>query len=44
MIMELSRDRKVFITTHDQNLLDLLDGCDVIRLEKKAGLTKIKKV
>jgi len=43
MIAELSKDRKVFITTHDQNLLDLLEGCELIRLEKKAGFTKIKK-
>lgn len=43
MIAELSKDRKVFITTHDQNLLDLLDGCELIKLEKKAGFTKMKK-
>jgi DNA repair exonuclease SbcCD ATPase subunit len=44
MITELSKDRKVFITTHDQNLLDLLEGCELIRLEKKGGFTKIKKI
>lgn len=44
MITELSKDRKVFITTHDQNLLDLLEGCESIRLVKKAGFTKIKKI
>lgn len=43
MITELSKDRKVFITTHDQNLLDLLEGCELIKLEKKAGFTKMKK-
>lgn len=43
MITELSKDRKVFITTHDQNLLDLLEGCDLIKLEKKLGLTEFKK-
>jgi DNA repair exonuclease SbcCD ATPase subunit len=43
MIAEMSKDRKVFITTHDQNLLDLLEGCDLIRLEKFEGFTKIKK-
>ncbi len=42
MILELSKDRKVFITTHDQNLLDLLQGCDLINLEKKDGFTKLK--
>ena len=44
MIAELSKDRKVFITTHDLNLLDLLEGCELINLEKRAGFTKIKKV
>ena len=43
MIAELAKDRKVFITTHDQNLLDLLEGCESIRLEKKNGFTKLKK-
>lgn len=43
MITELSKDRKIFITTHDQNLLDLLEGCDLIKLEKKSGFTKLKK-
>jgi DNA repair exonuclease SbcCD ATPase subunit len=44
MILELSKDRKVFITTHDQNLLDLLEGCELIKLEKRDGFTKLKKV
>ena len=44
MITELSKDRKVFITTHDQNLLDLLEGCELIKLEKESGFTKIKKI
>lgn len=43
MISELSKDRKVFITTHDQNLLELLEGCQTINLEKRAGFTNIKK-
>jgi len=42
MITELARDRKVFVTTHDQNLLDLLTGCDVIFLQKKNGSTILK--
>ena len=42
MILELSKDRQVFVTTHDQNLLDLLQGCDLINLEKKNGFTKIR--
>ena len=42
MIMELTKDRKVFITTHDQNLLEMLDGCELINLEKKDGFTRVK--
>lgn len=42
MIMELAKDRKVFITTHDQNLLEMLDGCELISLEKKNGFTRMK--
>ena len=42
MITEMSRDRKVFVTTHDQTLLELLTGCDVIFLQKKDGATKIR--
>ena len=42
MIMELAKDRKVFITTHDQNLLEMLDGCELINLEKKDGFTRVK--
>lgn len=43
MILELSKDRQVFITTHDQNLLEMLDGCDLISLEKRKGFTSLKK-
>lgn len=42
MISELAKDRKIFITTHDQNLLDLLQGCDLINLEKNEGFTTLK--
>lgn len=42
MIMELAKDRQVFITTHDQNLLDLLEGCELINLEKRKGFTRLK--
>lgn len=42
MIAELAKDRQVFITTHDQNLLELLDGCDLITLEKRDGFTRLK--
>lgn len=43
MILELAKDRQVFITTHDQNLLEMLDGCELISLEKRKGFTHLKK-
>lgn len=43
MILELAKDRQVFITTHDQNLLEMLDGCELISLEKIKGFTHLKK-
>jgi DNA repair exonuclease SbcCD ATPase subunit len=43
MIVELAKDRQVFITTHDQNLLEMLDGCELINLEKRKGFTHLKK-
>lgn len=41
MITELAKERQVFITTHDQDLLDLLQGCDNVTLEKKRGFTTL---
>lgn len=41
MICELSKEKKVFITTHDSDLLSLLYGCETINLEMKNGETKI---
>ena len=43
MILELAKDRQVLITTHDQNLLEMLDGCELINLEKRKGFTTLKK-
>ncbi len=43
MIVELAKDRQVFITTHDQNLLEMLEGCELINLEKRKGFTNLKK-
>lgn len=40
MIRELSLDKQVFVITHDQNLLDLLEGCSTIELERRGGFTK----
>ena len=41
MINELARDRQVLVTTHDPNLLDLLDNCEVIKVMKKGGFTTL---
>lgn len=41
MIMELSRDKQVFVTTHNEKLLSMLRGCEVLKLRKKNGSTKI---
>lgn len=41
MILELAKERQVFITTHDVNLLSLLEGCDQINLRKESGSTKV---
>jgi DNA repair exonuclease SbcCD ATPase subunit len=43
MIQELSEDRMVFITTHDQALLQLLDGCDTLDLVHENSFTTLKK-
>jgi DNA repair exonuclease SbcCD ATPase subunit len=42
MICELARDRQVLVTTHDPNLLDLLENCDVINVVKQNGFTQLK--
>ena len=42
MIMELAKSRQVFITTHDGNLREMLDGCEVITIEKKRGRATLK--
>jgi len=41
MIMELAKDKQIFITTHDHDLLELLSGCDTINLRKQDGFTKL---
>lgn len=41
MICELSKDKQVFITTHDQDLLELLNGCQEINLVMEKGVTKL---
>jgi ABC-type multidrug transport system ATPase subunit len=39
MICELSKERQVFVTTHDPYLLDLLQGCSKLTVQKKNGFT-----
>lgn len=41
MITELAKEKQVFITTHDQELLNLLSGCKLIYLRKKDGFTTL---
>lgn len=41
MICEMSKEMQVFVTTHDQGLLALLNGCDTIWIEMKDGTSKL---
>jgi DNA repair exonuclease SbcCD ATPase subunit len=41
VICELSKEKQVFITTHDQYLLELLNGCQEINLKMKNGISKL---
>jgi DNA repair exonuclease SbcCD ATPase subunit len=41
MILELAKEKQVFITTHDQGLLELLQGCETLYLRKKGGFSKL---
>jgi DNA repair exonuclease SbcCD ATPase subunit len=41
MICEMSKEMQVFVTTHDQGLLSLLNGCDTIWIEMKDGTSKL---
>ena len=43
LIQELSQQKQVFITTHDQGLLDMLNGANKLELVKKDGFTKLVK-
>jgi len=42
MIMQLSKNKKVFVTTHDRDLLESLGDCDSINLERKNEFTTFK--
>ena len=41
MIQELSKDKQVFITTHDQDLLEMLNGNQTLKLQKQNGIAKL---
>lgn len=41
MIRELSKDKQVFVTTHDQELLEMLNGCEMLKLQKRNGIAKL---
>lgn len=44
MICELSKSKKVFVTTHDQDLISMLSGCQEIVLEMKNGESFLKSI
>lgn len=39
MIFELAKERQVFVTTHNENLISMLQGCEAIRLKKQNDVT-----
>jgi len=41
MVFELAKERQVFVTTHNENLLDMLQGCESLTLRKKDDVTKL---
>ena len=41
MISELAQDKQVFVTTHDPDLVQMLQGTDVIKLVHENGFTKL---
>lgn len=41
MIRELSKDKQVFVTTHDLDLLEMLNGNEMLRLQKQKGIAKL---
>lgn len=44
MICELSKSKKVFVTTHDQDLISMLSGCQEMVLEMKDGESFLKSI
>lgn len=43
MILQLAQDKQVFVTTHDQNLLEYLKGVDCLNLVLENGIAKLEK-
>lgn len=41
MIFELAKERQVFITTHNSDLLKMLEGCETILLRKSNDITTL---
>jgi DNA repair exonuclease SbcCD ATPase subunit len=39
MIFELAKERQVFVTTHNENLMSLMHGCETITLKKHNDIT-----
>ena len=39
MIFELAKERKVFVTTHNEVLMNLLQGCETLTLKKNNDIT-----
>lgn len=39
MVFELAKERQVFITTHNETLLEMLEGCENITLKKQNDIT-----
>ena len=43
MILQMAVEKQVFVTTHDQNLLEFLKGVDSLNLVMKNGVSKLEK-
>ena len=43
MICELNKEKQVFITTHDHDLIEFLNGCDTLDLVMQKGMTQLEK-
>lgn len=39
MIFELAKERQVFVTTHNENLISMLQGCETVTLKKQNDVT-----